>query len=205
MFPRANSSLREHIPIFESLGFLSPSFQERKQQLAILDEISERGRARRQLLINSIDYTCHEFLAQGSDMGQRYDSSAVFLENAGESPKPPSDTVLYYEPHTYPGLRLPHAWLNTSIPQHPVSTLDLSGKGRFTLFTGHGGDMWRDAAAKVKQGLGIEVAVFAVGFGLEYEAVYNDWYHRREVNEDGCVLVRPDNFVAWRSTGMADD
>ncbi|OCT49634.1 2,4-dichlorophenol 6-monooxygenase [Cladophialophora carrionii] len=202
---RANSSLREHIPIFESLGFLSPSLQERKQQLAVLDEVSERGRARRQQLIDSIDYTCHEFLAQGSDMGQRYDSSAIFLDGAGEPPKPPADPVLYYEPHTYPGLRLPHAWLNTSIPQKPVSTLDLSGKGRFTLFTGHGGDTWRDAAAKVKEDLGVEVAVFAVGFGLEYEAVYNDWYHRREVNEDGCVLVRPDNFVAWRSRSLAED
>ena len=173
--------------------------------MAILDEVSERGRVQRQQLINSIDYTCHEFLAQGSDMGQRYESSAIFLEGAGEPPKPHPDPVLYYEPHTYPGVRLPHAWLNTGIPQKQVSTLDLSGKGRFTLFTGHGGDEWRKAAAKVKESLGLEVAVFAIGFGLEYEAVYNDWYHRREVNEDGCVLARPDNFVAWRSMSMVED
>ncbi|KIX10235.1 uncharacterized protein Z518_01316 [Rhinocladiella mackenziei CBS 650.93] len=202
---RANSSLREHIPIFEALGFLSPSLQERKQQLAILDEVSERGQTRRRQLINSIDYTCHEFLAQGSDMGQRYESSAIIVEDAGEPPKVPSDPVLFYEPHTYPGVRLPHAWLNTSIPQTQVSTLDLSGKGRFTLFTGHGGEAWRMAAAHAKEILGVEVAVHAVGFGLEYEAVYNDWYHLREVNEDGCVLVRPDNFVAWRSVDMVDN
>ncbi|OAL20108.1 hypothetical protein AYO22_09258 [Fonsecaea multimorphosa] len=202
---RANSSLREHIPIFESLGFLNPSLQERKQQLAILDEVSERGRARRQQLIHSIDYTCHEFLAQGSDMGQRYESSAIFLDDAGTPPKPPLDPVLYYEPHTYPGVRLPHAWLNTSIPQKPVSTLDLSGKGRFALFIGHGGDMWRVAAARVKENLGLDVAVFAVGFGLEYEAVYNDWYHRREVNEDGCVLHLPSFLVEERQQEDNED
>ncbi len=28
---------------------------------------------------------------------------------------------------------------------------------------------------------------------------------RREVEEDGCVLVRPDRFVAWRSMELADD
>lgn len=201
---RANSSLREHVPIFQSLGFLHPSLDERKEQLAILDEVSERGRARRHQLIESIDYSCHEFLAHGSDMGQRYVSSAVFLEDAGSPPKPPSDPVLYYEPHTYPGVRLPHAWLNKGVPGKQVSTLDLSGKGRFTLFTGHGGDAWVQAAARAQEDLGIPIVAYTVGFGLQYEAVYNDWYHLREVEEDGCVLVRPDNFVAWRSRAVVD-
>jgi hypothetical protein len=138
-------------------------------------------------------------------MGQQYASSAIFLEGAGERPRSPPDPVLFYEPHTYPGLRLPHAWLNKSIPQEQISTLDLSGKGRFTLFTGHGGTSWRKAAARVKEALDIDVVTYAVGYGLDYEAVYNDWYHLREVDDDGCVLVRPDNFVAWRSQRMIAD
>ena len=179
--------------------------EERKEQLAILDEISERGRARRAQLMDSIDQTNHEFLAQGSDMSQRYQFAAVYLENAGDPPKLPSDPVLFHEPHTYPGVRLPHAWLNTSVPQMPISTLDLSGKGKFSLFTGHGGEPWLVAAARIKETLGIDVASYAVGYGLQYEAVYNDWYRLREVDEDGCILVRPDNFVAWRSQELADD
>ena len=27
---------------------------------------------------------------------------------------------------------------------------------------------------------------------------------RREIEEDGCVLVRPDRFVAWRSMELSD-
>lgn len=202
---RANASLREHIPIFHALGFRHPSIEQQKKELAVLDENSEVGRARRKQLMDAIDYTCHEFLALGSDMNQRYRSPAVYLEGAGDEPALPSDPSLYHEPHTFPGLRLPHAWLNTAIPQEQVSTIDLAGKGRFTLFIGHGGEPWRDAARKVEQLMKIKVAVYSVGYGLEYEAVYNDWYRLREVEEDGCVLVRPDNFIAWRSQGLVAD
>ncbi len=154
--------------------------------------------------MDAINNSCHEFLAHGSDMSQQYTSQAVFLDGVGEPPKLTSDPVLYHEPHTYPGLRLPHAWLNTPVPdQQQVSTVDLAGKGKFTLFTGHGGEAWRNAAAQATQTFGIEIAVYAVGYGLEYEAVYNDWYRLREVQEDGCILVRPDNFIAWRSHSRA--
>ena len=203
---RANDSLRNHFPIFEALGFLPESVEERRREHSVLNENTEKGRGRRQQLMNAIDNTCHEFLAHGSDMSQRYTSQAVFLEDAGDPPEPPSDAVLFHKPHTFPGVRLPHAWLNTPVPnQQQVSTLDLAGKGRFALFTGHGGEAWRDAARNVTKCLDVEVAVYAVGYGLEYEAVFNDWYSLREVEEDGCVLVRPDNFVAWRSRSRTSD
>ena len=197
--------MREHFPLFETLGFLHPSLEDRITNFAILDELSDQGHIRRRRLADAISAASHEFLAQGSDMGQRYASSAVFQGDAGDPPQLPADPVLYYEPHTYPGCRLPHAWLNTAVPGTQVSTLDLAGKNRFTLFTGHGGDAWRTAAERVKTVLDLEVGVFFVGYGLEYEAVYGDWYRLREVEEDGCVLVRPDNFVAWRSSKMMNN
>lgn len=155
--------------------------------------------------MDAIDYTCHEYLAHGSDMNQRYQSAAVYLENAGESPPLPADPTLYHEPHTYPGVRLPHAWVNTAIPGTQVSTIDLAGKGKFALFTGSGGAVWLKAAETVQKALGVDIAAYSIGYGLQYEAVYNDWYRLREVDEDGCVLVRPDNFVAWRSLGVVSD
>lgn len=167
--------------------------------------MSDRGSRRRRELIDAIDFTSHEFLAHGSDMGQRYVSSAIFLEGAGNPPALPVDVVLYHEPHTYPGMRLPHSWLNTPVPTQQISTLDLAGQGRFSLFTGRGGEAWGDAATEVSKCLGIDVAVFAVGYGLDYEAVYNDWYRLREVQDDGCILVRPDNFIAWRSSTVASN
>jgi hypothetical protein len=196
--------LREHKPIFDALGFLKPSLEERKKELGVLEEGSESGRARRRELMRAINYTSHEFLALGSDMSQRYKSSAVFLEGSGDEPPLPSNSVLNYEPHTFPGMRLPHAWLNTAIPQEQVSTLDLAGNGRFTLFIGHGGEAWRNAARSVEQALKVTIAVYSIGYGLEYEAVFNDWYRLREVEESGCVLVRPDNFIAWRSQSIVN-
>lgn len=105
---------------------------------------------------------------------------------------------LYYEPSTYPGRRLPHAWLNTAVPSPLVSTLDVAGKGGFTLFTGIGGEKWRDAAMFVKE-LEVTVKAVGVGPGLHWEDPYIDWTVKRDTDEDGCVLARPDYFVAWRS------
>jgi hypothetical protein len=34
--------------------------------------------------------------------------------------------------------------------------------------------------------------------------VYWDWARMREVEEDGCVLMRPDRFVAWRAQTMVE-
>ena len=39
----------------------------------------------------------------------------------------------------------------------------------------------------------------------EYTDLYDDWARLREVDEDGCVLVRPDAHVAWRSARLVED
>jgi 2,4-dichlorophenol 6-monooxygenase len=35
--------------------------------------------------------------------------------------------------------------------------------------------------------------------------LYDDWAALREVSESGCVLVRPDLHVAWRSHDLSGD
>jgi hypothetical protein len=35
--------------------------------------------------------------------------------------------------------------------------------------------------------------------------VYLDWEEKAGVEEDGCVLVRPDLFVAWRAERSGDE
>jgi 2,4-dichlorophenol 6-monooxygenase len=80
------------------------------------------------------------------------------------------------------------------------STLDLAGKGRFTLLTGIGGEGWRSAAAAVEAAYGVSVDVVTIGpAGCDALDIYADWYRQSEVEEDGCVLVRPDLYVAWRA------
>jgi 2,4-dichlorophenol 6-monooxygenase len=44
-----------------------------------------------------------------------------------------------------------------------------------------------------------------IGPGREHTDLYDDWSRVREVGEDGCVLVRPDAHVAWRSQHLVDD
>jgi 2,4-dichlorophenol 6-monooxygenase len=98
---------------------------------------------------------------------------------------------------------LAHAWLGTRLPGPRVSTLDLAGKGRFAIFTGPGGEAWGEAARSVARELGVEIACYRIGPFLDYEDPYGTWGRLSEVEEAGCVLVRPDLYVGWRSATMS--
>ena len=62
-----------------------------------------------------------------------------------------------------------------------------------------------EAAADVTQRTGVAIAAFVIGPGRDAHDIYDDWARAREVEETGCVLVRPDAHVAWRSAALADD
>ncbi|MBV9046999.1 MAG: hypothetical protein JOY58_01945 [Solirubrobacterales bacterium] len=118
-------------------------------------------------------------------------------------PRYERDPELYYHPTTWPGARLPHCWLEYK--HRKVSTHDLAGKGRFALFTGIGGEAWRDAASQVTARTGVEIATYMIGPGREVLDTYGDWQRLSEVQESGCVLVRPDAHVAWRIAQLPDE
>ncbi len=170
---------------------------------AHLDEVyGPEGEEQRAAMLEALDVMNAQFNAHGVELGQRYRSRAVAVE-ASPPPEPTRDPVLHHEPSTYPGSPIPHAWLARG--DQDVSTLDLCAYDRFTLVTGAGGQDWLDAAAKVSAELGVEIAGVQVSLGLETNDVYGDWTRRREVGDRGCVLVRPDRIVAWRSPGAARD
>jgi len=202
---RANQGLRDHGPIWDAIGRKGATLAERQAAWAELSEGSERGTLRRESLRKAVEWTSHALMAVGVEMNQQYDSRAVYLADEVLRPSLPEDPILHYQITTYPGSRLPHAWLNTKNPGRQFSTQDLAGKSRFCLLTGHGGRPWKEALEKVGQELGIETVSYGIGWGLDYEDVYSDWTRRREVRDAGCVLVRPDRFVAWRSMDMLDD
>lgn len=175
-----------------------------------LKSVSATGRERRKRLRNAIDSMVHETLALGVEMGQRYESKAVRTDDE-EGPFQPTgkevkSAVMHYEPCTYPGRRLPHAWLNKSSPQgNDTSTIDVAGKGKFCLITGWGGEPWVDAAAKVSEQLRVKINAVTIGWRLDWEDINGDWNRLRGVEEDGAILVRPDLFVAWRAQTLPED
>jgi hypothetical protein len=206
---RANQGIRDHTPVWDALGVSLPTVSDRLAAMAELSSPDATGRARRQRLNAAIEGTAHEFHAIGMEMNHRYVSDAIYLDDekaAGRTePAWPEDRILHHRSSTFPGSRVPHVWLNRRTPQDEhTSTQDLAGKGAFSLFTGIGGGKWIEAAEKVGKELGIVINAYSIGWTQDWEDVYRDWARKREVEEDGCVLVRPDRVVAWRAMSSGE-
>ncbi|KAH0847693.1 hypothetical protein FOPE_01033 [Fonsecaea pedrosoi] len=207
---RANQGFNDYGPLWDNLGILEDDIEKRKEIWYEFAQDSPQGRRRRQVFQKTLHATKSEIQGLGIEMNQRYTAphAAVYTDDE-ESQSPPAfakDPIRHYEPSTYPGCRVPHAWLTTLVPGKKISTIDLCGKGRFTIFTGIGGrEAWRGAAERVRRELKTPIDVFAIGHRQDFEDVYMDWAQLRGVDEDGAVLVRPDRFVAWRSQNVPDD
>jgi 2,4-dichlorophenol 6-monooxygenase len=200
---RANQSIDEFGPIFDALGLLDTTDPEQmRANMEIRKENSPAGAEARAKLKAAIELKNYEFNAHGVELGQRYRSSAVISDGTPE-PEYERDPELYYHATTWPGARLPHAWLEHR--GEKVSTHDLAGKGRFALLTGIGGEAWVDAAREVTARTGVPIAAYVIGPARDAHDIYDDWARRREVGESGCVLVRPDAHVAWRAHSAPDD
>jgi hypothetical protein len=202
---RANASLRNHRQIWEVLGNFEPTIETRMAAFNELKEDSDAGRKRRNALKDALRKINREEHGLGIEMNQRYNSSAVFHADQGPRPVFDTDPLEHYHATTYPGARLPHVWLSETVPSKAISTIDLAGKGSFVLFTGIGGQGWKAAAKKVQKTLQVPLKAYSIGFRQDMEDRYLDWNKIRGVDESGCVLVRPDYFVAWRSQEWTSD
>ncbi|MGX9354727.1 FAD-dependent oxidoreductase [Roseobacteraceae bacterium S113] len=201
---RANQSIAEFGPIFEALGMTGGTDIEKiKANMDARCGTTPEAEAQRAALDAAIAFKKYEFDAHGIEMNQRYNSDAIVTDRQME-PDFALDADLHYQPTSWPGARLPHAWLFDAIgAKH--STLDLTGHGRFTVLTGLGGEAWCSAAEQVGGALGIEIACHVIGPRQTYVDHTGDWARSREITDSGCLLVRPDHHVCWRSHTMADD
>jgi 2,4-dichlorophenol 6-monooxygenase len=200
---RANKSAREFGALFEALGLDAAESAERMHaRIEERKDVSPAGAAKRAAVREAMELKNYEFNAHGVEMGQSYESSAVVPDGTAR-PESERDPELYYEPSTWPGARLPHAWVGDST--HKRSTHDLVPYGRFTLLTGITGEAWADAAQKAADRLGVPVRTVVIGPGRAVTDLYFDWSRLSGVDEDGAVLVRPDKHVAWRSRSLPAD
>jgi putative polyketide hydroxylase len=122
------------------------------------------------------------------ELGYVYRSAAVL-------PEPEVQLPLHLNPResrAAPGTRAPHYWLERNGQQ--LSTLDLIGRN-FTLFAAPGGEMWRDAARRACSG----VAIDPYRVGAEVSDPSGGFAAAYGLEASGCVLIRPDGFVAWRA------
>ncbi|HEX3650412.1 MAG TPA: FAD-dependent monooxygenase, partial [Pseudonocardiaceae bacterium] len=200
---RANLSRDQFGPIFAALGMTEGGDQDAiTAGLAAARAPGPDGVARRRALEAAIELKNYEFNAHGVELNQRYVSTAVLAEDEPETFA--RDAELFHQPTTRPGAKLPHVWLVDAVGQR-ISSLDLVGTGAFTVLTGSAGTAWVDACRST--GFGVPLRVVVVGAENARDA-YGDWRRATAaaVEEDGCLLVRPDGYVAWRSAGPpADD
>jgi 2-polyprenyl-6-methoxyphenol hydroxylase-like FAD-dependent oxidoreductase len=121
----------------------------------------------------------------GIEAGYRYVGSPLVWPEAGDGPDPDNPR---YVPTTWPGARLPHAWLDDGTALH-----DRMGPGYTLLRLG-------GTQADVSS---LQRAVRALGAPLEVLDIPDR--RVREIAGFDLLLVRPDLHVAWRANRLADD
>ncbi|MFT4118315.1 FAD-dependent monooxygenase [Bradyrhizobium sp.] len=194
---RATKSLESYMPILDALGVLGQPND--GDTIADITATAPDALSRRTALRAAIGQKVYEYGARGVELNHLYRSDAVLVDEDRAS-RNVDDIELNYQRTSAPGARLPHAWLQRD--GRNLSTLDLVGQGAFTVLTGIGGDAWITAAANAGRLLGITINAVAIGPGLDATDLYFEWADRREIAEDGCLLVRPDAHVAWRCSSI---
>jgi 2,4-dichlorophenol 6-monooxygenase len=166
---------------------------------AKLVEVSQalgaRGEGDRAAVRAAIANQAEHFDMLGLQLGFRYERGALVAD--GTEPPTVANPVREYVPCGCPGVRVPHAWTQRGGAR--VSTLDLLPVDRFTLIAGARGEAWLEAAAKC------EAPLARLAIGRDVADVDGAWRAALGITEEGALLVRPDQHVAWRSPHGAAD
>lgn len=140
-----------------------------------------------------------------SGHGYCYSSRAICTENilplGGLTWKPWTLPSLFFSIDGRPGRRIPHLAITKD---EQTSTLDLCGKG-FVLLAGADGGFWRDAAKEVSSALNILIDAYCVGPAGDVVAPSGAFESAAGISSRGVILVRPDDFVAWRERRQPSD
>ncbi len=134
-----------------------------------------------------------ERFALGVAFGYRYRSGCLLTEE-------PDNDQACEDPATLngrPGTRVPFVPLVRD--GKPTSVLDFIG-GDFLLIAAPRGRAWIDAAERLKKEYTVPLSSLHVS--TDVMDPEGSWAERHGIAADGAILVRPDGFVTWRSSGI---
>jgi hypothetical protein len=123
----------------------------------------------------------------GAELGYHYFGSPIVWPEEGEGPQ--YDYVEYY-PSTWPGVRLPHTWLDDGTAMQNRVGFDRG----FTLLRFGG---------STAEAAGLEQAFAALRAPIRVLDLPDSG--PREVYGHDLILLRPDMHVAWRGNRLPDD
>lgn len=196
---RANQSRKDYAPIRAAFAGTAvagvPDAGPALTGIALMTSPGAAGIAAREAMYAALDLKNDEFNAEGVELNQRYESTAVRPEEGAVEEVWARDSQRYVQATTRPGAKMPHAWLIDAQGRR-VSTLDITGHGMVSLVTGLSGQAWVEAVTDLDLPFVKPVVIGAP----EAQDLYGNWFKVREMPEDGAILVRPDGFIAWRCT-----
>lgn len=126
-----------------------------------------------------------EFNIPGVTFGERVDASPIVFGNPALAP---ADQANAYLPSTQPGGRLPHRWLADGTR----SLYDCLGFEWTVLAPAHAAAD-AERLAQAGRSAGLDVTVLAL-----------DPDEAGDLLDEGLLLVRPDQLIAWRGVDVAD-
>jgi 2-polyprenyl-6-methoxyphenol hydroxylase-like FAD-dependent oxidoreductase len=156
--------------------------------VTLVDDDSPAGEATRRTVSAHLAGMTEEYASLGVQLGARYDGSPIVAEDG----TPPADVYERYVPSGVPGGRAPHYWPGQG-RGHGDSLFDWFGKG-FTLLKlgGKAADASPIEAAARKRRVPLTVLDLP-----QPDA--------RELYGRDLVLIRPDQYVAWRGNALPAD
>lgn len=178
-----------------AIGLVPGDAARSKSNFEALLEESPDGESRRHRFREVMKLHNTEYQANDLEIGIQYEHGALVPDG---TPLPQRDpTGRHYVPTTRPGARLPHAWLQRD--GQSVSTHDLVPPDGFALLTGRAGSAWEAAAKKAAEQFGVKITVACITDDGALQDDRHDWRRIREIGDDGALLVRPDQVIAWRA------
>lgn len=189
-----------------AVGFIPGQREVNMARMEALLEESDIGETYRAQLRYLIKSQMVEYSALDLELGFSYWKGGASVSDGTE--RPPVDPLgQTYIQTTRPGHRLPHVWLEERDDRagRVLSTHDLIKKADdYLLITDEHGSAWIEAVQKVVGDLKVNVGVAQIGplaSGLRpcpFVDRDDRWPTESQLRRGGAILVRPDNFVAWR-------